>query len=56
MAVFAVVTARNMRRILACCYRAVVATAAASQDLCVINSKSRHKRVRRMAIFADIAC
>ena len=54
MTVVAVVAARNMRRVLASCIRAVVAGAATSKYLRVIDSRNGRKYSRIMAVFTDI--
>ncbi len=56
MTVVAVVAARNMRRVLASCIRAIVAGAATSKYLRVIDSHDGYKRNRVVAIFTDICC
>ncbi len=54
MTVIAVIAARNMRRALAGCSDAVMAGAATTQNLCVVDSHHRRKHIRGVAIFADI--
>lgn len=54
MTVVAVVTARNVRRVLACRSDAIVAGTTGAEYLCVVNSDSRHIGDGAVAILADI--
>ena len=56
MAVIAVVATRNMSRVLARSRCAIVAGAAGTDNLRVVDSECRQPGIRCMAIFADIRC
>lgn len=56
MTVAAIVTARNVRRVLTRRRDAIVAGAAGTQNLCVVNSDGGHVGDGAVAILADISC
>ena len=56
MTVITIVTARDMRWMLACRYSAVVARAASTQDLRMVDGIGRRKYVRVVTILTNVAC
>ena len=56
MAIITVVATGNMRRVLARCNDAVMAGAAAANDLGMIDDYYGHKHRGAMAVFTDVRC
>jgi len=56
MAVITIITARDMRWVLACCCSAVVARAAGTQNLRMVDGIGRRKYVCVVTILTNVAC
>ncbi len=56
MAVVAIITAGDMRRVLACCNNAVVAGAAGSNNLGVVHRVSWNPDIGVVAVLANFRC
>lgn len=56
MAIVAIVTARDMRRVLAYCYRVVMAGYAGTDHLGVVDTHCRNPQVRSMTILTHVRC
>lgn len=56
MAVIAIVAARDMRRMLACRRRAVMARTASTEDLCVVDSIGRRENIGIVTILTNVSC
>ena len=56
MAVIAIIAARDMRWMLACGRRAVMARTAGTEDLCVVDSVGRRENICIVTIFTNVGC